>query len=103
MCPLTGKTTTINVLTGMFSQTFGEAYVCGFSIRQDMGQIQQILGVCTQDNVLWDGLTVLEHMQVFAAVRCLLPSTVSSVIEDRLSLVNLWGDRMKKTRKLSGE
>ena len=97
-----GKTTTINLLTGLYAQTFGEAYVCGFSIRDDIAQIQQILGVCTQENILWDQLTVLQHLHTMAAIRCIEPASIASVVENRLQLVNLWEHRLKKASELSG-
>ena len=97
-----GKTTTINVLTGIYAPTHGEAYVCGLSVREDTGPIHQIIGVCSQDNVLWDNLTVLEHLYILASIRRLLPAVVAAIAEDRLRLVNLWEHRMKKANQLSG-
>ena len=97
-----GKTTTINMLTGLYDQTYGEAYICGFSTREDIAHIQSIIGVCTQDNILWDQLTVLQTVQLMAAIRCVQPSIIPTVVENRLQLVNLWPHRFKKTCELSG-
>ena len=102
MLCVSGKTTTINVLTGVYAPTFGEAYVCGLSVREDSGAIHQLLGVCSQENVLWDNLTVLEHLHVLAAIRRLQPAAVAAVAEDRLRLVNLWDHRTKRANQLSG-
>ena len=90
------------MLTGVYAPTYGEAYVCGLSVRENSGTIHQILGVCTQDNVLWDNLTVLEHMHILAAIRSLQPASVPAIIQERLHMVNLWEHRMKKTTQLSG-
>ena len=102
LCALAGKTTTINLLTGLYAQTFGEAYVCGYSIRDDIAQIQQLLGVCTQDNILWEQLSVAQHLDVMAAIRCLPPACVPDVVRSRLQLVNLWEHRHKRASELSG-
>ena len=76
--------------------------MCGLSIREETAAIHQILGVCTQDNVLWDNLTVLQHLHILASIRRLQPSCVAAVAEDRLRLVNLWEHRTKKANELSG-
>ena len=76
--------------------------MCGLSIRDDTAAIHQIIGVCTQDDVLWDNLTVMQHMLILASIRRLQPSAVSAVAEDRLRLVNLWEHRGKKSSELSG-
>ena len=102
LCPLSGKTTTINMLTGLYEQTFGEAYICGFSTREDIAHIQSIIGVCTQDNLLWDQLTVLQTVRLMAAIRNVIPSVIPTVVENRLQLVNLWPHRNKKACELSG-
>uniref|UniRef100_A0A669E0V5 ATP binding cassette subfamily A member 7 n=1 Tax=Oreochromis niloticus TaxID=8128 RepID=A0A669E0V5_ORENI len=57
-----GKTTTISVLTGLFPPTSGTVYIKGMDIRHDMDLIRRTLGVCPQHNVLFDMLTVEEHV-----------------------------------------
>ena len=97
-----GKSTTLNVLTGVYLPTYGEAYVCGYSVREDIGAIQRIIGICSQDNLLWPQLTVLQHVVIMAAIRNLRPELISNIIEQRLRLVNLWQHREKQTSELSG-
>ncbi|KAJ8408339.1 hypothetical protein AAFF_G00257530 [Aldrovandia affinis] len=57
-----GKTTTMSILTGLFPPTAGTIYVQGMDIRSDMDIIRKTLGVCPQHNVLFDILTVEEHV-----------------------------------------
>ena len=40
----------------------------GLDIRKDMKQIRQSLGLCPQHDILFDKLTVLEHLYFFAEV-----------------------------------
>lgn len=64
-----GKSTTISVLTGLYRPTSGDALIGGLSVKSHMNQLRSKIGVCAQDNILWDLLTVREHLQVFSAIR----------------------------------
>ena len=64
-----GKTTTISMLTGLFPPTTGSADVNGMSITSDMDAIRESLGLCPQHNVLFDRLTVKEHLDFFISLK----------------------------------
>jgi len=57
-----GKSTTINVLTGLLTPTFGEAFMFGHDIRTNVEVIRESVGVCPQDDVLFTELTAEEHL-----------------------------------------
>ena len=46
----------------------GDALVYGTSIIENMSGVRKILGVCPQHNILYDLLTVREHLELFAAI-----------------------------------
>ncbi|CAH1270759.1 ABCA4 [Branchiostoma lanceolatum] len=56
------KTTTMSILTGLFPPTSGTATVNGHSILTNMDEIRSSLGLCPQHNILFDRLTVREHL-----------------------------------------
>ena len=64
-----GKTTTMTMLTGLYMPTAGDATVQGLSIRTQMPEIRKRIGVCPQHNVLFDELTVTEHLEIFAGLK----------------------------------
>lgn len=64
-----GKTTTMSILTGLFTPTTGSAYINGYSVLTDMDMIRQSLGICPQHNVLFDRLTVYEHLAFFSLLK----------------------------------
>ena len=64
-----GKTTTMSILTGLFPPTFGTAYINGQSVVNDMDLIRRNLGICPQHNVLFDRLTVREHLNFFGKLK----------------------------------
>merc|ERR1719399_218906 len=65
-----GKTTVVSMLSGQTPVTAcAGAEVCGFDVRAQMDQIHQILGVCPQFDVVWEDLTVREHLLLFARIK----------------------------------
>lgn len=63
-----GKTTTISMLTGLFPPTSGTAVVNGHDICVDIDGVRSDLGLCPQHDVLFDDMTVEEHLYFFATV-----------------------------------
>nr|XP_038957116.1 ATP-binding cassette sub-family A member 3-like isoform X9 [Rattus norvegicus] len=63
-----GKTTTLSVLTGRFAATRGEAYINGYNISDNMAEIRKDLGFCPQHDLLFDDLTLSEHLFFYCMV-----------------------------------
>ena len=57
------------MLVGLFPPTSGDAIINGYSILTDMENVRQSLGLCPQHNVLYDRLTVREHLNFFARLK----------------------------------
>ena len=64
-----GKTTLLSMLTGLIPPTEGSASVYGNDIRTDMDELRTMIGVCPQYDVLFDELTVKEHLIFFARLK----------------------------------
>ena len=58
--------------SGLYTPTDGTAIIQGFDIRTDMEQIRKTMGICPQQNILFDRLTVKEHLQLFKVTMLLL-------------------------------
>ncbi|XP_036067424.1 phospholipid-transporting ATPase ABCA1 isoform X3 [Oryzias melastigma] len=97
-----GKTTTISVLTGLFPPTSGTVYIKGLDIRYDMDIIRNTLGVCPQHNVLFDILTVEEHVWFYGCLKGLSEEKVKAELDTLLEDVGLLHKRHEQTRNLSG-
>lgn len=65
---LSGKTTTMSMLTGMLAPSGGTALITGMDIRSQMSEVRDNLGLCPQHNLLFDKLTVAEHLNFFGRV-----------------------------------
>eukprot|EP00256_Glycine_max_P061178 XP_014630248.1 ABC transporter A family member 2 isoform X2 [Glycine max] len=86
-----GKTTAINCLAGITPVTDGDALIYGHSIRSSSGlsNIQKLIGVCPQFDILWDALSGQEHLQLFATIKGLSPSSIKSITQTSLAEVRL--------------
>lgn len=64
-----------------------------------MTQLQQFIGVCPQDDFLWDELTALEHMRIHAQFKGIPTGpTLDAACLNVLTLVKL-GDRANTLAK----
>ena len=95
-----GKTTTIYMLTGMLAPTKGTALVYGQDIRKELKEVQQNIGLCQQFDVLFDQLTVQEHLELVCEIKGV--SDIESTIEETLKMVILTEFRDKRVKELSG-
>ncbi|XP_055596271.1 phospholipid-transporting ATPase ABCA3-like [Uranotaenia lowii] len=97
-----GKTTTMSMLTGIFPPTSGTAVVNGFDIRYDIEQLRNSLGLCPQHNVLFDELTVAEHIEFFAKLKGLKDRQITEEINKYIRLLDLEDKRDAQSHTLSG-
>ena len=63
-----------SLLTGLYPATSGTITVNGRSLQKDLSVVRAELGVCLQRDILFDHLTVLEHLLLFASLK-VLPGT----------------------------
>lgn len=97
-----GKTTTINMLSGMLAPSGGDAYVYGTSIRNNIGGVRKILGVCPQHNILFDLLTVKEHLELYCAVKGVPSDQTDALVLEMIEQVGLTEKVNDKSAALSG-
>ncbi|XP_048408491.1 phospholipid-transporting ATPase ABCA3 isoform X2 [Stegostoma tigrinum] len=97
-----GKTTTLAMLTGLFPPTSGTAYVNGYDICQDMPLVRQSLGLCPQHDVLFDNLTVEEHLSFFSGLKGCHSGQMHEEVNQMLSMLKFEDKRKAKVKTLSG-
>jgi ABC-2 type transport system ATP-binding protein len=61
-----GKTTTINMISGLTSPTTGSISILGYDIRHHVRQIRRHLGVVPQETALYEELTAWDNMDFHA-------------------------------------
>eukprot|EP00899_Mesostigma_viride_P013616 jgi/Mesvir1/22255/Mv03748-RA.1 len=97
-----GKTTAINMLTGLLPPTGGAAVVRGFDLGTEMCSIRKFLGVCPQQDVLLPYLTVREHLELFAVLKKVPRDSFRSVVASMMEEVGLASKADCLSRDLSG-
>ncbi|XP_012587144.1 PREDICTED: ATP-binding cassette sub-family A member 3 [Condylura cristata] len=97
-----GKTTTLSMLTGLFPPSSGRAYISGWEISQDMDQIRKSLGLCPQHDILFDNLTVAEHLSFYAQLKGLSAQKCPEETKQMLAVLGLEDKRDVRSRLLSG-
>jgi len=92
-----GKTTTIRMLASLIQPTEGDAYVGGFSVRDDALRVREIIGILTENPSLYERLSALENLEFFARAYGVDDSqTRDARIRELLEFFDLWdrrGDR----------
>ncbi|KAK5979601.1 ABC transporter domain-containing protein, partial [Trichostrongylus colubriformis] len=64
-----GKSTTFSMLTGVTSPSSGTAYIDDYDIRTSLPQVRKQTGLCPQYNILFNSLTVMEHLEFFCKLK----------------------------------
>ncbi|XP_053679934.1 phospholipid-transporting ATPase ABCA3-like [Anopheles nili] len=97
-----GKTTTMSMLTGMFSPSSGTALVNGYDIRNNIDAVRSSLGLCPQHNVLFNEMTVAEHIEFFARLKGVPKNKIKDEILHYVQLLELEDKLNKQSHTLSG-
>uniref|UniRef100_H3AU42 ATP binding cassette subfamily A member 3 n=1 Tax=Latimeria chalumnae TaxID=7897 RepID=H3AU42_LATCH len=98
----TTKTTSILQFLGLYPPTGGRAYISGYDISQDMVLIRKSLGLCPQNDVLFDNMTVEEHLHFFIRLKGYPLKKAPEEIERMLRILDLEDKRKSKSKSLSG-
>ncbi|XP_052449005.1 ATP-binding cassette sub-family A member 2 isoform X4 [Carassius gibelio] len=97
-----GKTTTMSILTGLFPPTSGSATIYGHDIRTEMERIRQNLGMCPQHNVLFDKLSVEEHLWFYSRLKGMAEEDIRKEMDKMIEDLELSNKRHSLVQTLSG-
>uniref|UniRef100_A0AAX7TCS9 P-type phospholipid transporter n=1 Tax=Astatotilapia calliptera TaxID=8154 RepID=A0AAX7TCS9_ASTCA len=97
-----GKTTTMSILTGLYPPTSGTAYINGRDIRTDIDIIRTSMGMCPQHNILFNNLTVEEHILFYSLLKGRTQAEAEREVEDMLVDLGLPHKKDDEAQNLSG-
>ena len=88
-----GKTTAMRMLCGLSFPTEGKGWVAGFDIMKQSEQIKKHIGYMSQRFSLYDDLTVVENMRLFAGIYGMKHSDAKLRIDELLSQLHFGQER----------
>src|SRR6185369_16884468 len=84
-----GKTTTMRILATLLNPTYGEAYVCGYSIYTKPKEIRRVIGYMPDFFGVYDDMKVIEYLEFFAAAYRIKGAARRKICDEVLELVDL--------------
>jgi ABC-2 type transport system ATP-binding protein len=84
-----GKTTTMRILATLLQPSWGEAYVCDYSIYTHPKEIRRLVGFMPDFFGVYDDMKVIEYLEFFAACYRIKGPKRRQVCDEVLDLVDL--------------
>ena len=97
-----GKSTTINMLTGLLLPTSGDAEVFGYSITKELNKIKPFVDISMQETSIARRLTVRENLAFYAELNGLSKEKTKEITQEICSSFGLDEVIDKRSDKLSG-
>ncbi|KAM9208961.1 phospholipid-transporting ATPase ABCA3-like [Dugong dugon] len=97
-----GKSTTLSILSGLYPPTSGKVIINRYDTSKDMVQIRKSLGLCPQQDLLFNYLTVSEHLYFYCVIKGIPRKLRPMEIDHMLSAFNLLEKRDAFSQSLSG-
>jgi len=97
-----GKTTTINCLTGILKPTSGTIRVGGFDVRTQGREARQVTGVSPQETAVYSYLTGKENVELFGKLYSDRKGSLGPRVDYVLEKVGLTEESGRRVGKYSG-
>ncbi|XP_037547640.1 ATP-binding cassette sub-family A member 5 [Nematolebias whitei] len=99
-----GKSTLMNILCGICPPTSGSATIYGSPVAEiaEGSEMKQLVGICPQFNIIFDVLTVEEHLRIFAAIKGISHADIDAEVSKVLKDLDLEKIMTAQAKNLSG-
>ena len=97
-----GKTTTVNMISGLSAPTSGQVRVMGHDLRTQTRQVRQILGSVPQETALYEELSAWTNLDFHADLFGIPRREKKARIESMLDLVGLTDRKNSRVSDYSG-
>ena len=97
-----GKSTTINILATSLESTSGSVKIFNKDVQKEQSEVRKRIGICPQEIVLYESLTVLENVLFFGKMHECSKSDLKEYADRLISHVGLDEKRKALASKLSG-
>jgi ABC-2 type transport system ATP-binding protein len=96
-----GKSTTIRMLTTVLKPSNGDARIKDYSLIKEKNKIKPLIGVCPQENVVFEALTAEDNVEFVGRMHGMNPSEIKKRSKNLLEKMNIAG-RKKPAKSFSG-
>ncbi|KAJ3400230.1 hypothetical protein HDU80_007174 [Chytriomyces hyalinus] len=97
-----GKSTLLSILTGARKQTSGRVWMNGVDVSRDRRSIKSQIGICPQADLLWNTLSVQEHVLFYVRIKGVDPKDEHTAAQTLLGQVGLTHIAHRTPQHLSG-
>lgn len=84
-----GKTTLLSMLTGMVNPTNGTIFVDNYDLKTNIPKVRRCLGFCPQNNILFEDLTIHEHLYFFSKLKGVQDNEMENEIDKYLNCLDM--------------
>ncbi len=97
-----GKSTTMNIMSGVLKQSKGNVFIKGINLSKDPIGAKKQIGFLPQDPPLYTDTTVEEYLTNCAYLRMIPPKQVKAAVEEVLEKCTIMHFKKRLIRNLSG-
>ncbi len=97
-----GKSTTINIISGVLKKDGGSVKVCGYDIEKDCDKIKSNIGIVFQNSVLDKRLSAYDNLKYRANLYGIFGNDFQARLEEMNKLLDLKDILKRPLNKLSG-
>ena len=97
-----GKSTTINIISGILKKDEGNVKICGYNLDTDADKIKSNLGIVFQNSVLDKKLNAYENLKYRASLYGIFGNEFKACLEEMTELLDLKDILKRPLNKLSG-
>jgi ABC-2 type transport system ATP-binding protein len=97
-----GKSTTMNILSGVLKQSSGEVYIKGTSMSKDPIGAKKEIGFLPQEPPLYTDMTVEEYLTNCAYLRMIEPKGVKAAVDEVMEKCSILHFKKRLIKNLSG-
>lgn len=97
-----GKSTAINILTGLLRKDSGKIIIDGKDLDEDLAGVRKSIGLCLQQNVLYDDLTIEDHLRYYCNIKGVPEDRIEADVRETVAKCALGNEAGKLSKNLSG-
>ena len=97
-----GKSTTIQMAATALNITKGSVKIFGYDVERERNEVRKFIGICPQELVFYEKLTVLENAMFFGKMYNVPTAQLRKTANDLIDKLGLTEKRKTQAEKLSG-